>query len=215
MPIEFPCGQCGKLLRTADDAAGRQARCPACGAVTDVPHAVDEVVQDREPFAGPTSPFGAAAIEGPDDFVNPYQAPADVAAAPFQPLTPAIERVRAPAICLIVMASMQLAICVAVTALYTVLLFVMSNDPEFRGRDENLYLGFGMMIGYGVLGIALAGLMLAGAVHMKNLRHYGLALTSAILMLLPCFWPCWILAMPFSVWALIVLANGDVRAAFR
>ena len=34
MPIEFRCHQCGRLLKTPDDTVGRQAQCPACGAVT-------------------------------------------------------------------------------------------------------------------------------------------------------------------------------------
>ena len=39
MPIEFRCSQCGKLLRTGDDTAGRQAQCPECGALTGIPGA--------------------------------------------------------------------------------------------------------------------------------------------------------------------------------
>ena len=37
MPIEFRCTQCGKLLRTNDDSAGKQAKCPQCGLVLPVP----------------------------------------------------------------------------------------------------------------------------------------------------------------------------------
>ncbi len=37
MPIEFRCSQCGKLLRTGDDTAGRQAQCPECGTISTVP----------------------------------------------------------------------------------------------------------------------------------------------------------------------------------
>ena len=37
MPIEFRCTSCGKLLRTGDGTAGRQAKCPQCGAVVMVP----------------------------------------------------------------------------------------------------------------------------------------------------------------------------------
>ena len=33
MPIEFRCTQCNKLLRTADDSAGKKAKCPECGQV--------------------------------------------------------------------------------------------------------------------------------------------------------------------------------------
>lgn len=35
--IDFRCTQCGRLLRTPDDAAGKQAQCPSCGAIQPVP----------------------------------------------------------------------------------------------------------------------------------------------------------------------------------
>ena len=37
MTIEFHCPTCQKLLRTADDKAGRQAKCPDCGNAVTVP----------------------------------------------------------------------------------------------------------------------------------------------------------------------------------
>lgn len=37
--IDFRCTQCGRLLRTPDDAAGKQAQCPSCGAIQPVPAA--------------------------------------------------------------------------------------------------------------------------------------------------------------------------------
>lgn len=73
MPIEFRCTQCGRLLRTADDAAGKEARCPECGAVVPVPLSGLGV---REPVAGggPGSPFGAPRPGG-GQAVNPYESP--------------------------------------------------------------------------------------------------------------------------------------------
>lgn len=35
--IEFSCPTCGKVLKTADDKAGVQAKCPGCGEVVTVP----------------------------------------------------------------------------------------------------------------------------------------------------------------------------------
>ena len=32
MAIEFRCSQCSQLLRVPDDRAGKNARCPKCGA---------------------------------------------------------------------------------------------------------------------------------------------------------------------------------------
>jgi uncharacterized membrane protein/DNA-directed RNA polymerase subunit RPC12/RpoP len=37
MPIEFRCTQCRKLLRTQDDTAGKQAKCPVCGTLVLIP----------------------------------------------------------------------------------------------------------------------------------------------------------------------------------
>ncbi|HWB09592.1 MAG TPA: hypothetical protein VG826_10220 [Pirellulales bacterium] len=83
MSIEFPCSQCGKLLRVGDEAAGKQARCPSCGAVQGIPATAPSS----------QSPFGAAPpAAGPTTEVNPYQAPVStpwrpagaVAHGPFQ-----------------------------------------------------------------------------------------------------------------------------------
>ena len=66
MAIEFRCTQCGKLLRTGDDTAGKPAQCPECGALTTIP------------------PAGAAPGNArPVDSGNPYQSP-----SPFAPLDP-------------------------------------------------------------------------------------------------------------------------------
>ena len=66
MAIEFRCTQCGKLLRTGDDTAGKPAKCPQCGAVTTIPSAT-----------------AAPAVATPAESGNPYQSP-----APFTPLNP-------------------------------------------------------------------------------------------------------------------------------
>lgn len=82
MPIEFRCTSCNKLLRTADDTAGKQAKCPQCGTVVDIPQSSMPSSSFGEPLGGLPSPglpgsreplggtpFGAA----PN--INPYSAP--------------------------------------------------------------------------------------------------------------------------------------------
>jgi hypothetical protein len=91
MPIEFRCPQCQRLLRVGDDAVGKQAKCPACGTLAQVPNSLAETAptEPREfspplpsganPFGGPgTNPFNAGAftpppIAPPSD--NPYASP--------------------------------------------------------------------------------------------------------------------------------------------
>ena len=74
MSIEFPCSQCGKLLRVGDDAAGKQARCPACNTVQAIPSAAS--VPQGAIGALPSGPSAPRLDE------NPYQAPAS---APWYP----------------------------------------------------------------------------------------------------------------------------------
>ena len=106
MPIEFRCSECNKLLRTGDDTVGRQAKCPECGAIMDIPSPGTQPVgppapappQDApsgpdapgSPFGagspGPSSPFGTPGGMGgppPSDPTNPYQSPASYADVPI------------------------------------------------------------------------------------------------------------------------------------
>jgi hypothetical protein len=72
MPIDIACPQCHKMLRVPDAAAGKQARCPGCQTITDVPIAAVEVV--------PESPLGARATDE-----NAYRSPAEYPREPDQP----------------------------------------------------------------------------------------------------------------------------------
>jgi DNA-directed RNA polymerase subunit RPC12/RpoP len=78
MPIEFRCTRCSKLLRTADDTAGRQAQCPECGALSIVPKPSEpEGMQGPAPAPPPSdnpfSPVGQGNFAGNSS--NPYQSP--------------------------------------------------------------------------------------------------------------------------------------------
>ena len=62
MPIEFECSGCGQMLRVPDTAVGKQAKCPSCERVLQVPAAT----------APPVIPTHD---EGPSEAANPYAAP--------------------------------------------------------------------------------------------------------------------------------------------
>ena len=76
MPIEFPCSGCQRLLRTADDTAGKQARCPECGQIQTVPsaNAPSSVAVDSAGAGSPGSGSFEAVPGGPA--ANPNRAPA-------------------------------------------------------------------------------------------------------------------------------------------
>jgi uncharacterized membrane protein/phage FluMu protein Com len=81
MPIEFRCTACDKLLRTPDETAGKQAKCPECGALMQIP----------ESSTAASSPFGdqpAPSPGRPGEPENPYQSPVDYAASSASALAP-------------------------------------------------------------------------------------------------------------------------------
>ena len=78
MAIEFRCTQCNKLLRTGDDTAGKEAKCPACGAVMTIP--LDAAASPGSQPGG-AGPFGGV-VRQPSfsaDSGNPYQSPSPFA----------------------------------------------------------------------------------------------------------------------------------------
>lgn len=76
MPTEFRCTQCQKLLRTPDETAGKQAKCPSCGAVLPIPTASEP--SSAPPTPGPyDTPEPRADVPPPlgPPSANPYASP--------------------------------------------------------------------------------------------------------------------------------------------
>lgn len=75
----------------------------------------------------------------------------------------------------------------------------------------------------GVIGAAVYGVFAVfsavaffGALRMKQLRSYNLAMAAAIISVVPCTtYVCCMLTMPLGIWALVVLLKPEVKAAFR
>jgi hypothetical protein len=128
------------------------------------------------------------------------------------------EMVAAPAIALMAVGGTG-----AVVNLLAMCFFIMmalntpAPDPKMMAQPG---FSFGFQLGkyswaiVAFLGICLGGVMFLSAWKMKNLESYGYALTASIIALLPCQYCC-IIAIPFGIWALIVLNDPDVKSAFR
>jgi hypothetical protein len=199
MPIEFRCSQCGKLLRTGDDTAGRQAQCPECEAIGTVP----------------TPPAGG----------NPFAAGATVIDVGLCAVSPA-QRVSGPATALTVTAILSVLAHLGIAALYGVVLIAALTGKDFQvGRGdprgvpdqqpEGLVLGSSMIETWAVLGLVADAIVLIGARKMARLESHAFAMAAAIVALIPCLGPCCLLGLPFGIWALVVLGDSSVKAAFR
>jgi hypothetical protein len=91
----------------------------------------------------------------------------------------------------------------------------MALQPEARElvtRLSGVAAGAGRL--FSLLGVALGGVMVFGALKMRELQQYPLALASAIIALLPFGSCCCCLSLPVGVWALVILSRAEVKDAF-
>jgi DNA-directed RNA polymerase subunit RPC12/RpoP len=228
MPIEFRCTHCTKLLRVPDGTAGKQATCPACGAKVAIPSPEFGVsVPPPAPEGGGERPGNMPPFgPGPGNAENPYQSPGPFTsdrAVMGQPPWPgysvsyeyAASRVSGPATWLIVTGALGIPV---------KLLGIVGNLMSFglgglgpRGGPDDAFLmlsgGMGLLMNG--IGLILSVVVILGALKMKNLEHYGLAMAAAIIAMIPAVSPCCLLGLPFGIWAIVVLCEAPVKAAFR
>jgi hypothetical protein len=126
-------------------------------------------------------------------------------------------KVRTPAICLIVLATLGLLFGLVQAAGVAIIFGVMAADKGLPDGHEavSVYSVFGGGTLAGLLAAFMYLIVLIGAVKMKNLTSYGFAMTAAILSMLTCCSLCEIVGLPLGIWALVVLCAPDVKAAFR
>ena len=67
----------------------------------------------------------------------------------------------------------------------------------------------------GIIGILVSVVILLGAMKMKKLESYGLAMAASIIAMIPCFSPCCLLGLPIGIWAVVVLSKPEVKSAFH
>jgi len=227
MPIEFRCRQCGRLLKTPDDTAGRQAQCPACGALSTVP-GVDEPKAPLPaegppapgPWAEPVEDSGAPSTPWPPrpagyqtDYTTPFAG--DVAQRQDELRRFAAARVSAPATALTVVAMLNL---ILQSMALMLAIVVSAMGPNLGGINPNRHLMAHQAASSLVaapIQIAISIFLLIAATRMKRLENYGLALAGAIVAAIPCTAPCCLVGVGFGIWALVVLCDANVKSAFR
>ena len=214
MPIEFQCPTCQARIRTPDEAAGKSARCPQCGGVSIVPgtppaYAVG--LPTEKPLPAPPNPFA----EQPLPYaipLNPYASPVAPTSTLPLPSEQARRKLMVPAIAMIVMALPAL-------GMMALLGVVMAVEPDEifknQGQDPAEQIGaYGFFAAYFTIGLVTRVLQILGAIAMLRVRGYGLAMAGAISAIIPCEIYCCLPCLPFGIWALVVLNNQQVKAAF-
>jgi hypothetical protein len=135
-------------------------------------------------------------------------------AAPSVANTAAADQVNGPAIGLIVVA--------VVGFLFQSLSLIMNlagttlSQMQSGQQDAIVNLMSGTIgVVSSIVGLAISGLILFGALKMRKLESYGLALTVSILAMIPCISPCCLIGLPIGIWALVVLMKPEVKGAFQ
>jgi hypothetical protein len=126
----------------------------------------------------------------------------------------ALKRLRGPAIGLFVTAGIGILFGI-LGALFMndLLLEAIDLPPELREQMEASQSPVLTVIQI-VMTLAFSGLVIWGAQSMLKGRNWGLALAAGFVALLPCVSPCCLLGLPIGIWALVVLFDKEVKAAF-
>jgi uncharacterized membrane protein len=89
------------------------------------------------------------------------------------------------------------------------------NDPNVPDQLKSFAsVAAGGGIISNILGLAINGFIIFGALKMKNLESRGLALGASIVALIPCL-TCYCIGIPVGIWSLVVLNKPEVKSAFR
>jgi GYF domain 2 len=93
---------------------------------------------------------------------------------------------------------------------FSAVVAAQSNQPEW----VTFFQGTAGIIS-AVLGILSSILVLFGALKMKQLELYGLAMAVSIVAMIPCISPCCLLGLPIGIWSLVILSKPEVKSAFH
>jgi GYF domain 2 len=164
--------------------------------------------------------------EGATNWTTIGQLPEFAAAAPpIAPITPiaplqpallpaAAEQVNGPAIGLIVVALLG-GFAQALNLVFRAVGFSFLASRQMPRQAWPAMFAGPIGIADNLICILMAAVVLFGAIKMKKLENYGLALAASILAMIPCVSPCCLLGLPLGIWALVVLLKPEVKSAFH
>lgn len=168
-----------------------------------------------DPHAQPGNPFG----DSPDTsnpFASPAAAAANVARASQVSRDAAKATLMGPAIATIVVSVLSWLL---FGASFLVQLFVgMTDMLEQPGMEDPAARAvlYGIFLGMPVVMTICTVITVAAMTRAMAVRNYGFVMAGFILPMIPvstCY--CCVLALPFSIWGIVVLCDDSVKAAFR
>jgi predicted Zn finger-like uncharacterized protein len=230
MPVITQCPSCSRKLNVPEDLLGKNVRCPSCG-TTFMANEAPGGPQPRPPArpAPPSPPEEEERVaseprrprprlEDEDYDREPLRYDEDYDDRPRRRRGPeALSRLKAPAICLMVTASLGLLLGLFNTIMAVA---VPAPPPPKAGAQEDIVASM-QRSAHGPVAAVMQGVFtilsaaeIFGAIAMLMGRMYGLAITTSILAMINFGSCCCLLGIPFGIWALVVLLQPDVKNAF-
>ena len=231
MPDQIHCPSCNAGLRVPDTLLGKTVRCPKCKtAFTAAAEAPPEPEPESEPEGIVAEPTPAARRrprrpEPDEEEDEPEEEEAEdrpkrrrrrsVSRGRGRTFAEAEAALTAPAICLMVLGGFDVLLVIVDMAmrLLHVSLFAAGAQGQAQGGEAEMAVQMVVGVISSIIGLCFAGMIIFGAIKMKQVDNYGLAMTASILALLPC-WNCCLIGLPIGIWALVVLNRPEVKAAF-
>lgn len=126
-------------------------------------------------------------------------------------------KVKPPAIAVMVATGIGMALGVVAILLNVLgMAAPIATDPAADpGAQFSVVMSGGFGIASAIIGLLIGAFIIYCMTRMMRLEQWGLALAGSILAMIPCLSPCCILGLPFGIWAIVVLTQPDVKAAFR
>ena len=82
-------------------------------------------------------------------------------------------------------------------------------------QTDALHVGAIIGIALPIISLAFSPVIIFGAIQMMKGRKYGLSKAAAVLAVIPFTSCCFLIGIPFGIWALRVLSQPDVEAFFN
>ena len=148
------------------------------------------------------------------EFAGAAPGPVPVLTAATPTGADAAERVKGPAIGLMVVAGLGALLQITSLIMHLAGASFMANSRMPNQAWVNMFSGTIGVVS-GVIGLLVSGVIFFGATKMKNLESYGLAMAASIIAMIPCFSPCCLLGLPIGIWAVVILSKPEVKSAFH
>jgi hypothetical protein len=148
---------------------------------------------------------------------NPYESPQGDQQRQNHDSASAAADVKAPAIALLVVS--LIAIAVGILGLVGDAILLTSGAVErleaMNNRSVSPQTTIMIRTAWGIILLVASAYVCYGALKMMKLKNYGTARFAAIIAMIPLVSPCCLLGIPFGIWAFVVLGKPHVRDAFQ